>query len=263
MHTPEIDNIFDTFTPFAYWLAGFIAADGHINKSQKYGQNKWSLSQSGPEGFEVLDDIKKHLSLTQSIYTASTSGRDNHSIVVCSNRMVASLEKVFGIAQQKTLRLTWPELENEKQHRCFLRGYVAGDGHVSECNNGKGSTYLCISFAGTNDLTIGAMGVIPFDCNRYEIKRAENCFEIRFNGENAYRFGKWLYQEDLPVTSIKYRLFLDILEDIKKDPPRWLVSRRKRKKAKHLLNDHTVQETADKIDVAFQTIYYWKRQGYL
>lgn len=130
------DNIFSTNTEESFYLAGFIAADGCINKHKSKIPNSLTITLSKKDEL-FLDKIKKILEFSGPIKTITK--KMNHlnvkwndteqvRINIYSKKIIKDLER-FNIGQNKSLNYSFPEwIMNSSFINHFMRGYADGDG---------------------------------------------------------------------------------------------------------------------------------------
>jgi len=121
-----------------FWVLGFIAADGCIERSRT-----WSVCQ---KKIEPIIKIKKHIG-----YTGPIEERKIFRLRVNSNKHVDDLNK-FGIIKRKSLILNFPVIPNE-YFWDFVRGYFDGDGSIfkrNRCVNGKMYRPVYVNFVGSH-----------------------------------------------------------------------------------------------------------------
>lgn len=128
----EVDvNYFDEInTPNKAYILGFLYADGYNNLII----NSWCLSLKKMDE-EILIKIQKELKSNKPIkyrddlHKDGTS-RDMASFYIGSKHMCESLAK-WGVVQNKTFQLKFPDFLNEDLLPHFIRGYFDGDGCIS------------------------------------------------------------------------------------------------------------------------------------
>lgn len=248
------DQFFARRSPQTLWLAGLIAADGHIDQNGK----RWTLGQSGPEGLARLEHVVGLMEYGGRILsTQPARGRCAYSISVSSRRMVADLAAQYGIAPAKTLTYRWPNLSGDAA-AAFLRGYIEGDGCVSIYPTPTGTPFLHLSYVGTPEFVDAAMAVTPAKGRCRQLVRCKNLAEVRYNGRNAWAIGAWLYERTDLYESAKVTAYR---EHVATARPKWIVDLRKRLEGLRLLADGvSTAEVAARLDVHPRVPYTWKAQ---
>lgn len=142
------DNYFSLINPINSYYAGFIAADGSIDKTNKNLNIKLSIKD---ENF--LKQLKYNISSTYKLYYGynilNNKKFKNVSFHILSEQIVNDLYKNFNITKQKTNVYIPPMLETIYKD-CFIIGVIDGDGSIGLYNeNRHKSKRLHISCVGT------------------------------------------------------------------------------------------------------------------
>lgn len=133
------ENYFDEIdTPNKAYILGFLYADGYNNRIN----NSVVLSLS-KEDREILEKISTEVGsnkpLFESDYVNKDDGTERHMLILTmvSKHMCESLEK-WGLTQNKTFTITFPNFLREDLIPHFIRGYFDGDGCAcSTTDNGR------------------------------------------------------------------------------------------------------------------------------
>jgi hypothetical protein len=243
------DNFFDVIGEEQAWLLGLLASDGCVHNDRAF-----SLSQSSNHGEQLIREVQRILSHTGNILHCKNA----FSITITSEIMVQRLAN-FGIVPRKTLTYTFPDTLPVERYAAFLRGYIEGDGSTGIYQT-KTATYPCISFVGTLEFISRCNEFIPVVGSMSHIKRARNLYDLRFNGRKAFAFANWIWKNpNLPHT----RKQQTIEDFFALHPPRHLEFDRKRIQALQLLEEGlSPEKVADRLGLAFQTIYRWRKMSY-
>jgi len=139
--TPKISydvnhSLFSTDIEESFYLAGFIAADGSINRNKSYDPNYISICLSRKDE-DFLLKIKNILQFTGPIkITVAKHSKLNKKwndveqcrIDIYSKQIINDLKR-FGIGPKKSLTYEFPEwLKSHPLVNHYMRGYVDGDG---------------------------------------------------------------------------------------------------------------------------------------
>lgn len=248
------DEFFAERDTQALWLAGLIAADGHIDQSGA----RWSLSQSGPEGLARLTHVVELVGYSGRILsTQPARGQRAYSISVTSRRMVADLAAHYSITSAKTLTYRWPGLSGDAA-AAFLRGYIEGDGCVSVYPTPAGTPYLHISYVGTPEFVESAMAATPAKGRCRRLARCKNLAEVRYNGRNAWTIGEWLYERTDLHESAKVLAYRNHVATAQ---PKWVNDTRKRQEGLRLLAEGVnIADVAARVGVNPYAPYRWQAQ---
>ena len=201
------DSYFDMLTPQSCWLLGLLASDGNITKDRFI-----KISQSGKEGLNCINYIKKELEFAGPIfsYLPKISNNKVYSLTINSKNLVNKL-KDYNIIQNKTKIFKIPQiiLNNEDFLRWFLIGYIDGDGCI-----GIYKQHLLVVCWVCNNLMAKQLKrcLNNIELNINKLKKSDFLHEFRLNGEKAYLFGKYLYNDINKVNiyqSYKYKKFIN------------------------------------------------------
>ena len=123
------ESYFDVIdAPNKAYILGFLYADGYNNRIN----NSVVLSLS-KEDREILEKISEEVGsnkpLFESDYINKNDGTERHMLILtmASKHMCESLEK-WGLTQNKTFTITFPDFLKEDLIPHFIRGYFDGDG---------------------------------------------------------------------------------------------------------------------------------------
>lgn len=173
----------------AYWL-GFLYADGFIlsarnrpdkpRESQSFGMN------ISIKDVEIIQQFKKDLEATNpiNVYNAYKGNFKEDGVYVrillTSNHTVNMLKK-WGIKENKTFYIKWPNFLKEDLIPHFIRGYSDGDGSIVIDKNGK----FCWTISGTEELLNGIKHYFKKDELKLEKRwkeRNNNNYSLYFSG---------------------------------------------------------------------------------
>lgn len=123
------ENYFDEIdTPNKAYILGFLYADGYNNRINN--SIVLSLSKNDREILEkISEEVGSNKPLFESDYVNTNDGIDRHMLILtmASKHMCESLEK-WGLTQNKTFTITFPDFLREDLIPHFVRGYFDGDG---------------------------------------------------------------------------------------------------------------------------------------
>lgn len=137
------------------YYAGFLAADGNINK--EYSQIRVGVAIKD-ENF--LKEFNKDLNSTYLIKYNNTNNFKQCTLVITSLQICEDLKNYYNIVPNKSLILTPPKELTKAQMDCFIMGLIDGDGSINLVRHGS-----------NNSLSIACVGTIPmmqFIKNRFE-----------------------------------------------------------------------------------------------
>lgn len=200
------DNFFSQNTPESFYWAGFIAADGCINKHGK----KLSIGLSYKDK-ELLEKFKKCINYTGPIRfkedKIGRGGKTNY-IDIFNKQIINDLAR-FNIVPRKSLTLTFPEwlIEHELVNH-FMRGYFDGDGCIYRMKN----NYPYFMVYGTEKFLIEYKKILVENCklNDNKIHKLPSIYSLNYGGyENVEKVRNFIYNnvtEDM-VLDRKYKKF--------------------------------------------------------
>lgn len=187
------------------WVMGFIAADGSIAKER----NTIKISLSAKD-IEILEKIKKELSIEREIVTSTTNnGFDISYLEWSSLQQKLDLGK-YGIVNNKTyLPMYLPNFADKKLKLAFILGFFDGDGSVSTYNG-----YLRFRICSHRKEILQSF--VDFFIESYNIKYSLNqdkrgLYELSI----STNFSKQIFQDMYSLNSIKlnrkYQKYLEYI----------------------------------------------------
>lgn len=192
----------------AYWL-GFLYADGYVSSNHKQVE----VSLKG-EDFEHLVKFSKFLQDERDspvkISTIVSGGKEfTRCRYIVGNEHFYNRLIDLGCVPKKSLILTFPDkgiFTDQKLIKDFVRGYVDGDGSLSNTASGR----LQISMIGTIDFLESIRNMFPEFGNIYTDKRNSNVHEIVCSANNADCVAKQLYENANIYLERKYKKFAEL-----------------------------------------------------
>lgn len=185
-----------TEEPSAYW-AGFLMADGCISIPD--GPKTWQpavILQLAEKDKNHLEAYKAFIEAEHSIMRRSYFNAEGKEIVsyrlsVVSRPLVDSLIK-FGVVPHKTNRTKACEALLFNRH--FWRGVVDGDGHIgAKCAQENRVFFNVLASAPlANQFISFCSKMVPG--SRGAVLKRKGCFRVSYNGEDAWKILKLLYE---------------------------------------------------------------------
>jgi hypothetical protein len=199
-----------------YWL-GFVAADGNVYHNPK--QRRYSLAvELGNEDknhlFKLRDALSSDAPITKVIhkggFRAGRIWKDSveNRVSFHSKYMTNSLIQL-GIVPAKSMILQFPiKLIDNPFIHSFARGYLDGDGGITFEDN-----RIKLYFYGTNQFLEKLAAIIDTACQikKHKPHKNRNIFCIEYNGDEAKKVIKWMYQDIEPHLQRKYDLIKQYL----------------------------------------------------
>lgn len=240
----------------AYWLMGFVAADGCILRNGK----SVKITQSGKVGEQLLKKVREVFEIENTLSSYQPKGHNDAAVsyeLYFTSEKLCNLYEEYGIIENKTLKLTLPEFENETALRCFTRGYFDGDGSLGNYNNGQSEDYPKLSLYGNEGFIKPLNKEIPVKGN-VDPHRPSGGTTAQWNGRKAREFGRWLFKDEEVVNSHKADYFwnnIDTWECMFDEDP---FEEEKRKARKLLKEGKSPRHFGDDFSASTSTIYSWK-----
>lgn len=186
------ENVFNTDTELSFYLAGFIAADGSLQKRKYSKILKICLSKND---LNHLEKIKNLLNSTHPIkeYKVKpskliTTKNNCIELQIVSKSIFDDLER-FNIIPNKTSIYKMPEwLITHSLVNHFMRGYFDGDGAISYCGLGQNRTIKQMNFSvlGTQKFIEQYQNILITNCklNTIKILKHYSVYKIAYSGNN-------------------------------------------------------------------------------
>jgi len=194
------DIFADVNNKSCYW-AGFIAADGCL----KPRNGVLSIGLSSKDKQHLIK-FRQALACTNPITYRLNNGYGRNDLqVTAANDLIKSLGLNFNITPRKSLILQPPRLILENYVRAFVRGYMDGDGYISQYG-GKNRPNTYIGFAGTREVLQWIKEKIQqcVDVGNPSVYKHKNCnvHQLIFGGRQAERILDWLYIDSTQSTRL-------------------------------------------------------------
>lgn len=126
------DNFFSIPNPVNCYWAGFLAADGCIKHS---GTRRKIAVVLQRKDAAHLEQLLKDLSASNPVHlrTCKSYGKEveTAAVYITSPQLVSDLARNFNVVPAKSKTLQPPNIKDEKLLRCFIAGYIDGDGFIS------------------------------------------------------------------------------------------------------------------------------------
>ncbi|MBO7692530.1 MAG: hypothetical protein J6W16_07200 [Methanobrevibacter sp.] len=227
----------------AYWL-GWIITDGYVKTKANtcrglVKENSISLKLQAKDRC-VLEDFKKDLNTDISIKsikrrkafeytnkitnkTVCIKGGEQAEFRFSSAKMVQDLAK-YGIHQNKTYDVVFPEALDSKYYPGFIAGVISGDGCINiKLNHGKTYLLRCM-IAGTLDLIdniknilVKEIGVNP-DKKITKNKDSKCLYTLELNQTETISLYYWLQKNGISLMERKNKLIEEFLNERVKIP---------------------------------------------
>lgn len=176
------------------YLLGLLYADGWVTYNPgSCGGFRLGLASTD---YELPDMIKTLLKATNPIRSFYPKrGKQLHEIIISSEQIVSSLIS-YGVVENKSKILTFPQFLDSELTPHFIRGYFDGDGGVMIRKNP--SPQLKVMFCGTFDMMSNIQQVL-YAVTEKSPKLIPNgtIFKIEYGGNiSATRIYNYLYSDN-------------------------------------------------------------------
>ena len=139
------DSFFSSVTEISSYYAGFISADGNINKD--HPNLTISLAERDKQ---FLEKFMKTLESNYPVRSYKSKEFPVSSLIITSKQICEDLKIHFNITPDKSLSYTPPTLE-QPYLDCFIMGLIDGDGTIGFSTRKSCKDSLYISFVGTKE----------------------------------------------------------------------------------------------------------------
>ena len=133
------DAFFTAPNPLNAYYAGYIAADGSVNREEHCV--RWSCQEDDVEALEGFKEATRYtgrIGFKLNVGGLGAEPSRQHFLDVYGARQwVADLERNFGVIPTKSHRLAPPNTRNDLLNACFILGYIDGDGSLSFSSEGN------------------------------------------------------------------------------------------------------------------------------
>lgn len=262
------DDYFDEMNNTKYWVLGLFSSDGYISK--KTSNSQVSISQSGKNGRNIIDFIKKEICFKGNIVeqTSKISSAKYYSLIFSSFKL-KSIIKEYKIYNEVDSIYFIPPID-ENYLKPFIAGYLEGDGSIRTYNYKNSSqNYLMISICGNEKFIKFLKEKLPYYTNTRQLSNS-HLWEIRWYGTKAIAFGEWLYDFDMDYISPKKQSFL-YFKKLYYSSSRYKRKQEYKKIKEKLLEylENTINPDimvfSKKYNVSYSAVYHWikkwKSQG--
>jgi len=212
------ENYFKNDTEGSFYWAGFIAADGSVQKRKYSKILKIALSQNDHQHIELF---KKSIESTHPIKTHEVKPSKLvktknmcSEIQIANNNIYNDLNR-FNIIPNKTKVYTFPEwLIDHELVNHFMRGYFDGDGTITNCGLGKNRSVIQKSFSilGTKQFIEQYMNTLISKTllNEVKISPHYSVFKLSYSGNNNIKtIYNFLYKNATIYLYRKHNKFQD------------------------------------------------------
>lgn len=241
----------DEINDVSSFFIGLMASDGNITnkKNSKCRTNIFSISQSGDNGLDLIEQVKRWLSYSGKIYHIKTTHKVAHQISISSIKLIKKLLE-HNIKPNKSFTYSY---NGKAILKPFLQGYIEGDGCVGVYNNGKNNTYFYISFFGNEEFKKSIIDLLPIEPNCREVN--DGYYEIKFLGNKGIKFCDWLWETPVYKESKKYKKYLHFKNTVLKNA-RYYKFHILNSEINKMLSDGTSpKEISEVLEIKRRTIY--------
>ncbi len=201
-------DFFSVLNPISCYWAGFIAADGCIQRNQL--QIKLSVKD------------KDHLSkfITDICYIGPVYNYNNSSqISISDTKIIEDLKNNFNITSQKSLTLCPPKIKEKEHVFPFIVGYIDGDGCIRTIlHRNKISRYLSLDILGTEALLTWIKEFFDYEFPNKKPRSVYtypkwNYYKYSLNGLRCWNILSFLCSIHLPKLERKWRKVIEYCKE--------------------------------------------------
>lgn len=196
------EDFFSVDSEAAFYVAGFMAADGNITYGKQFKTGLLALGLSSIDK-EHLVKIKEAMDFTGIISDYSYWNKCNNVMtnsswlkIYCSKKLISDIGNRFNVLPQKTFTYTFPiDIINHEMVRHFLRGYFDGDGCFYQPKNMRRS--ISFELLGTQSFLETVKLILERECNlqsKTKISKTKNIHRLRYGGRDQLsKIANYLY----------------------------------------------------------------------
>lgn len=203
------DNCFFEYTPESCYWAGFIAADGWVNKRQ-IGIELGVIDKNHLEKFVLF--LKGNNKVSQRNKVVFGKNNSFCSVHINSKQIIKDLECKFNIVANKSLIYIPPNQIPTNLVYHFIRGYIDGDGSISWKEETK-TPRVSICSGSEKLIEWIKQNIRLISCSVGNPKTSKrdgsNMYIIEFNGKQTYDILDWLYKDASFYLERKYNRYLE------------------------------------------------------
>lgn len=131
------EDFWETPNEINSYYAGWIASDGNIIKNPKT-KDKYILKlELQKKDRYIIENFVESCEYTGKIKNCRGN---SYAKINCGSKWPKDLKRNFNITPRKTLTLKPPNLHCDKLIKCYLKGFIDGDGHIGHSFNKKWET---------------------------------------------------------------------------------------------------------------------------
>lgn len=185
-------DFFASPDPLSSYVAGFIAADGTVNKDRPRVQITTHMSDQ-----HHLEEMMRIVECPNKI----TDNRDGSvKVGITSRPWIADLAEHYSIVPNKSLVLQPPNLKRQADIRAFITGYIDGDGSMNYKRSGNWA-YLRVNIVGTRQMLEWIAENLP---DAGKISQHGEVSRLDWGHSRAFAIHNLLWNPRLPLLERKW-----------------------------------------------------------
>lgn len=210
------DNFFETYTKKSCYWAGFINADGHIEKSNRKNINSFKKTLSLNLSIKDIEHLKKFnkcLTRENIIKTYKIDKYDMCRLQITRHKICDDLNDKFEIAyNNKSLKEFISDKIPDEYIRDFIRGHFDGDGSISISGNS-----VFMSIVGSKTICEQIKNILDKEYNKdigkvYKDYKKDNMYYYRItNRKDIVLMYLYMYYDRCVCLERKRDIFRKIL----------------------------------------------------
>lgn len=196
----------------SYW-AGFIAADGNINKKTRALTIKLQRRD-----ISMLERLRADCGSNAPIRISEYNGFPAATLTLCNRKITDDLAIYFNIKTAKTFTLKPPFLSMQNNY-AYLIGFIDGDGCISYQKRNVGASTLKLQLVGTEDIMHWSKSLLntcifrETNYRKSEVHRLKNVYTYQIAGRRAEDALSFLNSIPVQKMDRKWKLVPEILYD--------------------------------------------------
>lgn len=199
------DKFFTAETEQSFYVAGFIASDGCIDR------NEVCIKLSSNDKIH-LEKINKLLKSNRPIKHYKNKYSGASVLRVSSKQILKDLER-FNIVPRKSLTYEFPDwLKTHPLKHHFMRGYFDGDG--SFYLNTQYNRKICFGLRGTEKFLLDYRNILEKECGfeprQNKMPVSSRCHQLAYGGnKNIVSIANFLYNNATVFLERKHNFVVD------------------------------------------------------
>lgn len=194
------DNYFSEVTEESAYWAGFIAADGCINKNAL-------IIKISAKDLDHLEKFVLHTEFTGNIThcqeTCNGITFPQVKFFATSEKWVYDLKRIYNITERKSKTLMPPNITDVRHIMAFIIGYIDGDGNIGAAGN-----TILLQVLGTKDVLLWIKHIFDthiISQNKVSVRVRNNIYRYSLSGSRVKEVVNYTLGTTLPYLKRKWK----------------------------------------------------------